>query len=274
MKIFISFTLFLLTNLTLVGQNDHWVKPYTRKDGTYVEGHYRTNRNDTPWDNYSTIGNVNPYTGKEGWINPQIPDYGYKNVTTDWYTYSDYISNWYSFGKNKISIYSDFEMAPQIKVFINNKYAGKTEYNFVTTPTCGQYGTMTANCDNRIYEIKAIDPTGYYWSFNLNTSNECNSYVLRYSEEQKYRIGELYAKSQHKSEPYLFWVPFLTGAVYWPLAIPSFIGCNIKYKKLPTFGDPDFQYGYHQKAKFKNFGKTFIGAGLGVALNFLLRAAK
>jgi hypothetical protein len=42
------------------------VKGYTRKDGTYVAPHYRSATNSTKNDNYSTKGNVNPYTGKEG----------------------------------------------------------------------------------------------------------------------------------------------------------------------------------------------------------------
>ena len=43
-----------------------YVKGYYRKDGTYVQGHYRSEPNHTNHDNYSTQGNVNPYTGKKG----------------------------------------------------------------------------------------------------------------------------------------------------------------------------------------------------------------
>lgn len=39
---------------------------YTRKDGTYVQGHYKTSNNRTNHDNYSTSGNVNSYTGSYG----------------------------------------------------------------------------------------------------------------------------------------------------------------------------------------------------------------
>lgn len=42
------------------------VNGYTRKDGTYVAPHYRSAPNSTKADNWSTQGNVNPYTGKEG----------------------------------------------------------------------------------------------------------------------------------------------------------------------------------------------------------------
>lgn len=42
------------------------VKGYTRKDGTYVAPHMRSSPNGTTADNWSTSGNVNPYTGKVG----------------------------------------------------------------------------------------------------------------------------------------------------------------------------------------------------------------
>lgn len=46
------------------------VKGYTRSDGTYVAPHYRSSPNSTTLDNYSTKGNVNPYTGQVGTRNP------------------------------------------------------------------------------------------------------------------------------------------------------------------------------------------------------------
>lgn len=39
---------------------------YTRADGTYVRGHYKTNNNTTNHDNLSTRGNYNFYTGSAG----------------------------------------------------------------------------------------------------------------------------------------------------------------------------------------------------------------
>ncbi len=52
------------------GTGDHNVQGYTKKDGTYVPPHHATNPNTTKRDNYSSKGNVNPYTGKPGTINP------------------------------------------------------------------------------------------------------------------------------------------------------------------------------------------------------------
>ena len=50
-----------------------YVNPHTRKDGAYVEGHFRSAPNSTRSDNYSTQGNHNPYTGDAG---TQRPTYG------------------------------------------------------------------------------------------------------------------------------------------------------------------------------------------------------
>lgn len=42
------------------------VRSYTKKDGTLVQSHMRSAPNKTKVDNYSTKGNINPYTGKAG----------------------------------------------------------------------------------------------------------------------------------------------------------------------------------------------------------------
>lgn len=70
-------------------QSDHEVRGYTRSDGTYVAPHMQTNADSTKLDNYSTRGNTNPYTGREGTVNPYAQtqsnpygtptNYGYHN---------------------------------------------------------------------------------------------------------------------------------------------------------------------------------------------------
>lgn len=49
---------------------EHYVSGYTRSNGTYVAGHHQTNPNGTKYDNWSSKGNVNPYTGQPGTIDP------------------------------------------------------------------------------------------------------------------------------------------------------------------------------------------------------------
>lgn len=49
---------------------EHAVAGHTTKNGTYVAPHHATNPNNTKHDNYSSKGNVNPHTGKEGTKDP------------------------------------------------------------------------------------------------------------------------------------------------------------------------------------------------------------
>ena len=44
-----------------------YVKPST---GSYVAPHYKTSQNKSKFDNYSSKGNYNPYTGKSGTVDP------------------------------------------------------------------------------------------------------------------------------------------------------------------------------------------------------------
>lgn len=67
-----------------------WVNGYTRRDGTYVSGHYRSSPNSTVRDNYSYYGNRNPYTGRTGTNRYR------NNPTSEWYGSSSNSSssNW------------------------------------------------------------------------------------------------------------------------------------------------------------------------------------
>jgi hypothetical protein len=45
--------------------DDTYVRGYTRRDGTYVRPHMRSAPDGNSYNNWSTKGNVNPYTGQE-----------------------------------------------------------------------------------------------------------------------------------------------------------------------------------------------------------------
>ena len=65
---------YLIATLLLVSSlgasADQWVNGYTRQNGTYVNPYVRSNPNSTTFDNYSTRGNSNPYTGQRGYRSP------------------------------------------------------------------------------------------------------------------------------------------------------------------------------------------------------------
>jgi len=75
-------TVLILSGLALLSSwgsavADNYVRGYTRGNGTYVQPHYQTAPNTTKFDNYSTKGNFNPYTGKAGTVDPyKVPSYG------------------------------------------------------------------------------------------------------------------------------------------------------------------------------------------------------
>ncbi|TXF89247.1 hypothetical protein FUA23_10880 [Neolewinella aurantiaca] len=77
-----------------VNPNYHSVRGYTRKDGTRVQGYKRTNPNSTVNDNYSTRGNINPWTGQAGTVprddgRVTAPTNYYSTTTTRSYSYDD-----------------------------------------------------------------------------------------------------------------------------------------------------------------------------------------
>lgn len=47
-----------------IGSAQVYVRPYVRKDGTTVQGHWRSKPDSNPYNNYGFPGNVNPYTGR------------------------------------------------------------------------------------------------------------------------------------------------------------------------------------------------------------------
>lgn len=57
---------FCQTNPSYTYQNG-----YVKKDGKYVNGHYKTSKNKTEKDNFVSKPNYNPYNGKKGYRKPK-----------------------------------------------------------------------------------------------------------------------------------------------------------------------------------------------------------
>jgi hypothetical protein len=55
-----------LTGTGYVNPSSHYTHEYFRSNGTYVHGYHATNPNAIGTDNYSTKGNINPWTGQPG----------------------------------------------------------------------------------------------------------------------------------------------------------------------------------------------------------------
>lgn len=70
--LFIMLGIFLAT----IAFADTYVSGYYRSNGTYVKPHYRSSPNSSQYDNWSSKGNTNPYTGKKGYRTPSTSIYG------------------------------------------------------------------------------------------------------------------------------------------------------------------------------------------------------
>jgi len=65
-KSFVMFSVVAALSVSTFASADEYVHGYTKKDGTYVEPYYRSSPDNIRDNNYSTRGNVNPYTGQPG----------------------------------------------------------------------------------------------------------------------------------------------------------------------------------------------------------------
>jgi len=88
-NLFFLIVFFFTTALTFA-QSEVWVNGYTRSNGTYVQGYYRTAPDYTINNNWSTVGNVNPHTGRAGTVSRSST---YSDV---YYTPPTYSNNNYS----------------------------------------------------------------------------------------------------------------------------------------------------------------------------------
>ena len=84
------------------------VKTYVKKDGSVINGHYRTKENSYNLDNYKAKGNYNPHTGKTGTTYYKTP---YNSLQKN--SYKTYTPKLKSFTTPKIRTYS----SPKIKSF-------------------------------------------------------------------------------------------------------------------------------------------------------------
>ena len=121
------------------------VRGYYRSNGTYVQPHQRTAPNYTRNDNYSTVGNTNPYTGKAG------------TVARDSYS-----------GTNSTSSYS----TPAYKTTYSAPTYSAPTYNTTTYSAPASYSAPSYSSSNTIY-------TGSKGGTYYINSNGNKSYVSR-----------------------------------------------------------------------------------------------
>lgn len=56
----------LVSSISQVDAASRYQRGYFKSSGTYVQPHFKTQPNSYKFDNYSSKGNTNPFTGKKG----------------------------------------------------------------------------------------------------------------------------------------------------------------------------------------------------------------
>ena len=64
------FAIIALAGSSAVAHPAHAVRGFLKSNGTYFAPHHQTNPDATTRNNFSTRGNINPYTGHAGTVNP------------------------------------------------------------------------------------------------------------------------------------------------------------------------------------------------------------
>ena len=147
-----SFLAFTQTN-----PNHVRVEGYYRSNGTYVKPHYRTAPNSTNRDNFSTLGNVNPYTGKSGYITPDnhsIP------------------SNLYSSGKYEVKKTNSSGSFYSTSTSLNLRLGSSTSYPVIITIPQGEHVQVLSTRDYRWWKVSYNGQTGYVSSAYLVSKSQ------------------------------------------------------------------------------------------------------
>jgi hypothetical protein len=121
-----KFLLLFFLIITNVSFSQVYVNGYFKNNGTYVQPHFRTEPNRTLLDNWSTKGNINPFTGKEGWIEP-YEKYSYFIGGIGKPVYESYISK-----KEIIKIFKSLEKKDSVVLFNLLRNVKKDFKTFIT----------------------------------------------------------------------------------------------------------------------------------------------
>jgi len=169
-RIFIALLVFLVLGGTIQAQADVSVRGYYRKDGTYVRPHMRSDPDGNFNNNWSTKGNINPYTGEEGT----------KTSPSDSGSYdSSYDSNYDSSDDS----YNDSD----------SSYSGDTYYNDDTDYNEGSSSGQEYGENGYIYNTDSVDnedamaamDTIYKYFDKLNEKGYKDAYNLWSSKWKK-----------------------------------------------------------------------------------------
>ena len=266
--VLLIFYLFINTLIySQVNPNYHQVEGYYRSNGTYVKPHYKTNPNSTNIDNYTTKPNINPHTGKKGYIEPDNK-YNYYQQTSP---YNNSTTTNYNLNSTA-SFYTNYGQAGELKIWIDGKYKGKLNSYFSNgTPECGQSGTLSISLTSGKHKYRAEDNAGFYWEGYFNsTANSCYKLKLSSSAEKRYSLGVKSAKKNYKTSFLNYLVPYTISAFDPYYGAVTTLTISFFPPKFNKIGDKNYDKGYRRSARKKKILVTLISFGAGVLTHELI----
>ncbi len=156
------------------------------RNGTYVEPHYRTAPNSTNRDNFSTLGNTNPYTGQSGWI---LPDNKY---------YENNLSS-----ANNNSVYPKANIKSYTNPISNTNNSSYNTINYDNNYT----NTKISYVNNSFLNVRVAPSTDdyiktkLYYSEKIEILKELSGDWLKIRYFQDNKIHEGYVSSIYVSNP-------------------------------------------------------------------------
>lgn len=112
------------------------VKGYYKKNGTYVQPHYRSNPDGNPYNNWSYPGNTNPYTGKTatGNLDTYLKNYYNRSSNSSSYYVTVKLLNVHSGPSANYSVVGSLSYADNVKIIeSNNNGWKKVQYDYYDT---------------------------------------------------------------------------------------------------------------------------------------------
>ena len=191
MKQLFTILLFIITLFSFAQTNTNhvYVSGYYRSNGTYVQPHYRTAPNSTNRDNFSTRGNINPYTGQSGYIAPDNKTLSAYNTSSNnsSSTYpktntnkrpssNEYSSNIYTTTSSYGQLWKNplqFDAIRPIKKGSSVRVMGYEDgyYKVISNGTVGYINKITINETSKMKSLKN-NVTSYTYSEDKATVNQ------------------------------------------------------------------------------------------------------
>jgi len=169
------------------------VKGYYKKDGTYVQPHYRSNPDGNPYNNWSYPGNTNPYTGKTATGNPDTYLKNYNNRSSNSTNPPTYPYSSTTFPTPSNSSYSN-------SPFYSSYYVTANSLNVRSGPSTNYsvVGTLSY-ADN----VQVIESYTNGWKKIQYSYLDMESYSLSYNTKEGYVSGSyLSASNPYFKESY------------------------------------------------------------------------